>query len=413
MSSEKPFLCSVRTDENKCTGCINCVKRCPTSAIRVRDGKAHIIKEFCIDCGECVKACPHHAQLPVYDSLAMLDTYQYKVALPSPALYAQFNNLEDTGLILGALTAIGFDEVFETAAASDAVSEMSRKYIKENPKKKPLISTACPSVIRLIHIKFPNLLSHLSPFNSPMDVTAGLARKSTIEKTGLSSEKIGIFFISPCSANYIAAREPLGITKSEIDGVLAIKEIYPLLLSHMKRIKSENLEIINKPTAGRIGVGWASSGGESEGILTDSYLAADGIDNVIRVLEALEDKKYRDLEFIELRACSGGCVGGVLTVENPYIAQSKLRKICKNISDNSCIEDFSDYAFVEKKIEFKPVFTLGNSFLESLHLVAQADEIVKKFPGKDCGVCGTPSCRALAEDIVRGKAKESDCAFLS
>ena len=45
------FTHSVMLDKELCKGCINCIKRCPTEAIRVRDGKAHILKERCIDCG--------------------------------------------------------------------------------------------------------------------------------------------------------------------------------------------------------------------------------------------------------------------------------------------------------------------------------------------------------------------------
>lgn len=41
------------------------------------------------------------------------------------------------------------------------------------------------------------------------------------------------------------------------------------------------------------------------------------------MLEDLEDEKYRDLDFVELDACAGGCVGGVLQVENPYIAKRR------------------------------------------------------------------------------------------
>ena len=48
------FYHSVRLDEELCKGCINCIKRCPTQAIRVQDGKARINKKFCIDCGECM-----------------------------------------------------------------------------------------------------------------------------------------------------------------------------------------------------------------------------------------------------------------------------------------------------------------------------------------------------------------------
>ena len=36
------FYHSVRLDESLCKGCITCIKRCPTEAIRVRDGKAWI-----------------------------------------------------------------------------------------------------------------------------------------------------------------------------------------------------------------------------------------------------------------------------------------------------------------------------------------------------------------------------------
>ncbi len=81
--------------------------------------------------------------------------------------------------------------------------------------------------------------------------------------------------------------------------------------------------------SGRIGIGWGCSGGEAGGMITDSYLAADGIENVIRVLEDLEDEKFAKLQFIELNACSGGCVGGVLNVENPYVAKAKIKRLNK------------------------------------------------------------------------------------
>ena len=37
------YFHSVRLDKDKCRGCTNCIKRCPTQAIRVRNGKAVII----------------------------------------------------------------------------------------------------------------------------------------------------------------------------------------------------------------------------------------------------------------------------------------------------------------------------------------------------------------------------------
>ena len=63
------FYHSVRLDPDLCMGCINCIKRCPTQAIRVRNGKARINCKYCIDCGECIRVCPHHAKLTDHDSL--------------------------------------------------------------------------------------------------------------------------------------------------------------------------------------------------------------------------------------------------------------------------------------------------------------------------------------------------------
>ena len=70
------FFHSVTLDRDRCVGCTNCIKRCPTQAIRVRGGKAQIISERCIDCGECIRVCPHHAKKANHDSLSMLESYR-------------------------------------------------------------------------------------------------------------------------------------------------------------------------------------------------------------------------------------------------------------------------------------------------------------------------------------------------
>ncbi len=126
------FYHSVRLKEASCTGCTNCLKRCPTQAIRVRNGKAQINAKFCVDCGECIRLCPHHAKYAISDQLEVMKQYQYKIALPAPALYSQFNNLEDINIILNALLEMGFDAVFEVSAAAELVSEATRNYLEEH-----------------------------------------------------------------------------------------------------------------------------------------------------------------------------------------------------------------------------------------------------------------------------------------
>lgn len=86
------YMHSVTLDKSKCVGCTNCLKHCPTEAIRVHGGRAHIIEERCIDCGECIRQCQHHAKVPTTDPLAAINRFPYKIALPAPALYGQFKS---------------------------------------------------------------------------------------------------------------------------------------------------------------------------------------------------------------------------------------------------------------------------------------------------------------------------------
>ncbi len=404
------FVHSVTLDKSICHGCTRCVKRCPTEAIRVHDGVAHILAERCIDCGECIRQCPHHAKKANYDSPDLLKNYDLTIALPAPALYGQFNNLEDTDLVLNALKAYGFDRVFEVSAAAELVSDATRHLMRAATEEmKPFISSACPAVVRLIRVRFPNLIDRVLPLIAPAELAARLAREKAVEETGIAPERIGVFFISPCPAKVSAVKMPIGSARSEIDGVLAIKDLYPKLCSLMKTAGDEPLS-----HAGRIGVSWASSGGESSGLVSvDNYLAADGIENVIRVLEDLEDEKLHDLAFVELNACAGGCVGGVLTVENPYIARAKLTKLRRYmpVSENHLPGSIPPKMLWDTDLEYLPVLELGSTRRERFERYAQLEELRALLPDLDCGACGAPTCAALAEDIVRGYNKLENCPF--
>ena len=404
------FFHSVTLDQDLCMGCINCIKRCPTEAIRVRDGKASIIGARCIDCGECIRICPHHAKKATYDPLEVLNKFEYTVALPAPALYGQFNNLHEVDTLLAGLRAMGFDEVAEVAAAAELVSAATRRILESGRCAKPLISSACPAVTRLIRVRFPQLIDHVLPLLAPVELAARMAAHAAMEKTGLPREKIGTVFISPCPAKVTAAKMPLGSQKSELDAVVAMKEVYPILLSKLGKGGPETPR-----QSGRIGMGWAESGGEAAGLVTtDHYLAADGIENVIRVLEDLEDEKFLGLDFVELNACSGGCVGGVLTVENPYIAKTKIKQLRRYapVSQNHLPQKIPAEMKWDTDLEYAPVMELGDTREESFERAAHMEKILADLPGLDCGSCGAPTCKCLAEDIVRGVARKNDCVVM-
>ena len=404
----KNYFHSVELDAELCCGCTNCLKRCPTEAIRIRDGKAHILSERCIDCGECIRICPHHAKRARSNQLEEIEQYSIRVAIPAPALFGQFNNLNDIDYVLTGLRALGFDFIFEVSRAAELVSEATRELIRDDKLKKPIISSACPAIVRLIKIRFPELCDNVLPLLAPMEVAARLARKEVRDMTGVGDDEIGVFFITPCPAKVTEIHAPNSSEKSAVSGAIAISQIYPELTSKMEKLKV--VEPIAK--SGLIGVGWATSGGEAAAMLGEKYLAADGIENVIRVLEELEDEHIHGVDFIELNACSGGCVGGVLAVENPYVAQARIQNLRKYlpVSLNHLKENDLDRMKWENELLFNAEsFRLSDDIIEAMDMMEKMEEICKDLPGLDCGSCGAPTCRALAEDIVKGKAKETDC----
>lgn len=408
---------SVRMDKDKCVGCMNCIKHCPTEAIRVRNGKANIIKEKCIDCGKCIAVCPHHAKYAQRESLENVKNFKYKIALPAPSLYGQFNNLDDVNFVLSGLKQLGFDEVFEVSKAAEVVSHVTRKKLKEKKTGKPLISSACPAVVRLITVSYPTLIPQLLDINAPMEIAAIMARKEAVEKTGFRSEEIGVFFITPCPAKITAIRKPLTLDKPVIDGAVAIKDIYPALVHEMGKLGKDESNLEDLQQSGKIGVSWSTSGGESAALLCDNYLAADGIENVKTILDEVEDGKLDSMEFIELNSCTCGCVGGSLTAENPFIAKRRLQMLRKYLPV-SCIrytdeEPESDKLDWEKSPEANNIMRLADNIFDAMRIMGEINDLEAKLPKLDCGTCGAPSCKALSEDIVRGFASIHDCMFLT
>ena len=402
---------SVYLDVEKCTGCTACLKRCPTEAIRVKDGHAVINEGRCIDCGECIRVCPHNAKKAKCGALAMMDKFKWKIALPAPSLYGQFENLDDVDYVLNGLLKLGFDDVFEVSAAAELVTAYTRKYLKTEAITKPAISSACPVVTRLISLRFRSLMDNIIHMLPPMEVAADLARQKALkEHPEFTDSDIGVCFISPCPAKASYVKNGFADYKSKVDVVVPISDIYFQLISVM----SHDSDIKSLSNSGIIGISWASSGGEATAIFNENYLAADGIENVIKVLDKLENGDFPSLEFIELNACPGGCVGGVLTIQNPFVAKARLRSLRRYlpVSENFVKDEegyIPDDFLFDNLQNYNPISRLSHSMAESMRMLADIQRIKGNLPGLDCGSCGAPTCRALAEDVVKGQSSIDKC----
>lgn len=401
---------SVTLELSKCKGCTNCIKRCPTEAIRVRGGHAVIKDDKCIDCGECIRLCPYQAKKATYDKLEDFSAYKYKIALPAPAFYGQFNDLEDVDYILTALLDCGFDAVYEVSKAAEIITEHTRRYMKKDGLPKPVISSACPAIVRLISLRFPCLVDNLLPIMPPIEYAARQARREALAShPELSDDDICVLFISPCPAKISYIKNPIGVEKSAVTGGLSISDLY-----FKVRAKRKEIEIPKSlSNTGIIGLNWAGSGGEATSLLSDKYLAADGIENCIKVLDEIENGTFGDLEFVELNACIGGCVGGTLNVENPFIAKARLRSLRKYlpVSANhiSDAEALAEEIFYDKEIGNNTADMLSEDRMTAIAKMSEIECIYRELPHLDCGSCGAPNCHALAEDIVKNDAKMGDC----
>ena len=367
--------------------------------------------ERCIDCGECIRHCPHQAKRAVSDKLESIQKFKWKIALPAPTLYGQFDNLDDVDYVLNGLLKIGFDDVYEVSKAAEMVSAYTRIYLQTEGIKKPAISSACPVILRLIALRFPSLEEHVIHMLPPMEVAAMLAKKRALEAhPELSESDIGVCFITPCPAKVSYVKNGFAGYTSAVDAVVSISDIYFLLISAMS--KDSKLESICE--SGRIGIGWARSGGEATAIFNEDYLAADGIENVIHVLDQIENGNIPPLEFIELNACTGGCVGGVLTMQNPFIAKARLQSLRRYmpVSQNILpigVDYIPDSFLFEDLPEYDSITRLGGSIAESMRMMADIQKFKETLPGIDCGSCGAPTCRAFAEDVIKKTACPEDC----
>ena len=407
------YFHSVRLDRDKCMGCTNCIKHCPTEAIRVRNGKAQIIDERCIDCGVCIRVCPYHAKVAYTDPFADINRFKYKIALPAPSLYGQFKNLSSIDRVIIGLKMMGFDDVYEVAKGADIISSAIREKL-DSKKNLPVISSACPAIVRLIQVRFPNLIDNILDLVSPMEMAASAAKIEFSEKHNVKIEEIGAFFITPCPAKMTSIKNPYGVENSAVDGAVSVIDIYGLLSGQFKK---PSPEIAEGQTASVYGVGWANSGGECVASGVDNYLAVDGIGNVIKVLEEIENLKLSDLQFFEGLACPGGCVGGPLTFENPFVARTRIKHLSSKIINTQLPAEYARRYIDDGSVSFKtpvlprPVMKIDKDMVTAMKKLEQIEEIAARLPGLDCGSCGSPSCRAMAEDIVQGDAKEMDCIF--
>lgn len=409
----------IRTD--LCEGCSHCMNVCPTEAIRVRDGKAILHGEKCIDCGKCFRECPSSAIVIDHDDFEFIFDYEYRVALIPAVFSVQFPEDISSKQINSVLLELGFTHVYEVENGVEILTEAIEQYSINNPHVKPLISSFCPAIVRLIQVKFPSLVENIMLLKPPLDISAQFIRKELNDK-GVSNDRIGIFYVTPCAAKIAAIKDPVGETASPITGVINMDFLYNKVFHQVARKANQSCAIPVSSKLSSKATKWSLTNGEASNV-KGRCLAIDEISNVIDFLEKIENDEITDIDFLELRACDESCAGGVLTHGNRFITVERLNSKSKLVGDKESIHPDDFRAIISQKdyllqhigidaVTPRSILKLDEDMAVAMRKMDRVNQVLKVLPMIDCSICGAPSCQALAQDIINGDAKLNHCVFI-
>ncbi len=389
---------------------------CPVNAIRIREGKAKYLEDKCIECGECIKVCTQGAIYPLTNTVSDFQKYKYTVALPSLALYTQFDRNIKPKTILNSLVKIGFNEAYDISRACISVIKSTKKYILEHKDNRPFISPFCPTCVKIIQMKYMELASKLVPVISPIELAAKAIREEISRRMKLDKKDIGIFYITPCSSKLLLISDEEKFY-SDVDGAIPFNEIYNSLYTAIYQIKrSSSIEIEHYDISG-FGLNFVRSGGISQMMGIENSISVSGINNVLYILDEIEKGKMHNVDFVEIHACPESCLGGPLTVENVYIARSNLLNLISYFGETKLPiwkrDEYEGYN-VQQEDLFQPLERNNNKIdiKIALNKMAEKKKIISSLPKINCGACGSPDCETFADDVVNGELNLFDCVIL-
>jgi anti-sigma regulatory factor (Ser/Thr protein kinase)/Fe-S-cluster-containing hydrogenase component 2 len=368
---------SIRVIAENCRECLFCVRACPTRALRVHKGIPEVLKEVCIDCTSCIEACKSGA-LTMARTASQIEPSDEKILIVPPHFLAQFSATISPQRVLASLRKLGFKDVYVTEAWEEALRQAVISYASEEAGLSQIISPVCPAIVNLIALRFQSLIDNLAPFLSPIETARNqLKGKKTM-------------FVAACPAQVTALSEGPSARNIEIVVPSSFRQIVqPLVMDEGGQEQAHEFPLHTRSDNGR----------------AYEILEVNGMRHVIEVLEKLENGRLRDFRILELYACDCGCYGSPLFSEQPYVAKHRWRR-----------------ARMEHGIEATPIrretpcpartgMRLSTDISTAITKLSEMEELTRSLPGRDCGLCGAPTCEVLAEDIVKGRATRRSCPY--
>jgi len=317
----------------------------------------------CINCGQCVLACPTAAlseRSNVDEVLRALSVPgKYVVVQHAPAVSVsiaeEFNFKPGTdmdGKMVAALRKVGFKKVFDTSFSADlTIMEEGSELVKRvtGGGSLPMFTSCSPGWIKFVEQFYPEYLPNLSTCKSPQQMLGALIKTFFAQREKIDPANIVSVSIMPCTAKkFEAGRSEMGRGRlKDVDYVLTTRELAELFRLTGVDPAALEPETPDTPFGERSSAGklFGASGGVMEAAVRSAYFLITGEemkDYTIQELRGMKGSKElrvkagkvelgaavvsslgaarklmneikagrKDLQFIEVMTCPGGCING-------------------------------------------------------------------------------------------------------
>jgi NADH-quinone oxidoreductase subunit G/NADP-reducing hydrogenase subunit HndD len=317
----------------------------------------------CINCGQCILACPTAALTErsyVQEVLRLLnDPSKTVVVQHAPAVSVSIAEEFDLkagtdidGQMVAAMRRVGFDKVFDTSFTADlTIMEEGSELLKRVTEGGvlPMFTSCSPGWIKFVETFYPEFIPNLSTCKSPQQMMGAVIKSFWAQREGLDPRDIVSVSVMPCTAKkFECNRGEMGRDYvADVDYVLTTRELAELFRVVGVNPATLEPEGADSPFGERSSAGklFGASGGVMEAAVRSAYFLLTGeemkdykiqdlrgmkgskelrvqagpvevgaavVSSLGQARKLMEELKAgrKDLHFIEVMTCPGGCING-------------------------------------------------------------------------------------------------------
>lgn len=323
--------------------------------------KAGLNVSSCVECGQCILVCPTGAlteQSHFKDILNAIDDPKKLVVVQhAPAVSVTLGELFGTrpgtdvaGVMTAALRRLGFDRVFDTSFSADlTILEEASELLQRvgNGGKLPMFTSCCPAWIDYVEQFQADLLPHLSTCKSPQQMLGAVIKHWYGPTQGFDPKDVFTVAVMPCTAKKAEATLHAQGGVPDVDAVITTRELARIIRMRGLDLRTLSPEEPDSPFGERSSAGklFGATGGVMEAAIRTAHFLATGremeslkvqavrglngvkegrvkigdlevgvavVSGLANARKLLEEVKAgrKDLHFVEVMSCPGGCING-------------------------------------------------------------------------------------------------------